>query len=267
MGDRLDSRVAIVTGGASGIGAATVRRFAREGARVLIADLDSEKGGALVEGLGPDRAHFEQVDVSDAGACAVLAAAAAQRFGRLDILVNNAGVGSFGETPDLPIEDWERVVAINLNAVFYACRAAIPEMRKTGGGAIVNTASISGLAGDYAFTAYNATKGAVINYTKALAIDHAKDNIRVNAICPGPIETPLFTPVKDLPGAAESWLRAVPMGRFGTPEEMANVIFFLASDEASYMTGSIVVADGGVAAATGQPNLPRLMQDAMDKMS
>ena len=121
----------------------------------------------------------------------LVAATVAQRFGRLDVLVNNAGIGSFGETPDVDPEQWHRVIAVDLHSVFYGCRAAIPQLRRAGGGAIVNTASISGLGGDYGFAAYNAAKGAVVNYTRTLALDHAKDGIRTNAVCPGPIDTPL----------------------------------------------------------------------------
>lgn len=263
MNQPLKDRVAVVTGGASGIGAETVRRFVSEGAKVVLADLNETLGMSLAASLGTDKTHFVTTDVADAAACQALADTAKSKFGRLDILINNAGIGCFGETPDLAVEDWERVTAINLHAVFYACRAAIPHMRETGGGTIVNTASISGLAGDYAFTAYNATKGAVINYTRSLAIDHAKDGIRVNAVCPGPIDTPLIAGVRELPGAMDAWTDAVPMGRFGTPTEIANLIYFLVSDQASYMTGSIVTADGGLSAATGQPNLPKMFKQAL----
>jgi meso-butanediol dehydrogenase/(S,S)-butanediol dehydrogenase/diacetyl reductase len=185
---------------------------------------------------------------------------------RIDILFNNAGIGCFGATPDLEPETWERVIAIDLNAVFYACRAAIPHMPRKSergpGGVIVNTASISGLGGDYGFTAYNAAKAAVINYTRSLAVDHAREGIRANALCPGLIATPITAGRHDLPGLADHWHDTIPMGRPGTPEEMAEVVAFLASDAASYVTGAMIAADGGQTAWTGQPDLRRFIPAA-----
>ncbi|NML92678.1 MULTISPECIES: SDR family NAD(P)-dependent oxidoreductase [Novosphingobium] len=256
---RFKDKVAIATGGASGIGAAFVRRLHGEGASVMIADLDAEKGGALAAELG-ERAAFRQVDVSDPAAMAALAQATADTFGGIDVLFNNAGIGCFGETPDLDIEQWKRVIAINLDAVFYGSKAVIPFMRQRGGGAIVNTASASGMAADYAFTAYNAAKAGVINYTRCLAIDHARDGIRANAICPGPVDTPLLvTGVDAIQGLRADWERRVPMNRFADPAEIAAVAAFLASDDASYLTGASIPVDGGLTAHTGQPDLRPLM--------
>lgn len=259
---RFEGKIAIVTGGASGIGAAFVRRLHGEGAAVMIADLDAAKGQALADELG-SRARFRVVDVSDAGAVNDLVEACVAHFGGLDILFNNAGIGCFGLTPDLPLEEWHRVVAVNLNAVFYGCRAAIPHMRKRGGGAIVNTASASGMVADFGFTAYNATKAAVINYTRSLAIDHAQDNIRANAVCPGPVETPiLMNGVTAFAGLQEEWEAVVPAKRFARPEEIAAVAAFLVSDDASYVTGVSVPVDGGLTAHTGQPDLRARMAAA-----
>jgi len=259
---RFDGKIAIVTGGASGIGAAFVRRVHGEGAAVMIADLDVAKGEALAAELG-SRARFRSVDVSDAAAVSDLVEACVAEFGGLDILYNNAGIGCYGLTPDLAIEEWHRVVAVNLDAVFYGCRAAIPHMRRRGGGAIVNTASASGMAADFGFTAYNATKAAVINYTRSLAIDHAQDNIRANAVCPGPVETPiLMTGVDAIPGLKEEWEAVVPAKRFARPEEIAAVAAFLVSDDASYVTGVSVPVDGGLTAHTGQPDLRARMAAA-----
>ena len=151
---------------------------------------------------------------------------------------------------------WDKVFAINTKAIYLFCKYAIPVMRANGG-AIVNIASISGLAGDYGMGVYNATKGAVINYTRSLALDCARDGIRVNALCPGLITTAMTELTVARPEDREAWLGPIPLGRMGKPEEMANVITFLASDEASYMTGSIVTADGGITAHTGQPNVPQ----------
>jgi meso-butanediol dehydrogenase/(S,S)-butanediol dehydrogenase/diacetyl reductase len=250
---RFTEKIAVVTGAGSGIGAATAGLFAREGAKVVIVDLAFEAAQAVAAKIG---GLAIAADVSDRQAVEAFVAQTAAAHGRIDILVNNAGIGCFGRTPDLEPETWERVIAIDLNAVFYACRAAIPHMtgRPT---AIVNTASISGLGGDYGFTAYNAAKAGVINYTRSLAIDHAREGIRVNALCPGLIATPLTAGAAAMPGLEEAWHDTIPMGRAGTPEEMAEVIAFLASDAASYITGATIVADGGQTAWTGQPNLLR----------
>ena len=243
---RFEGMAALVTGGAGGIGSATARLLAQQGARVLVADIN------VSEASLPEGVFAHRCDVTSPEASAGMIAAAVDRFGRLDILVNNAGVGIMAETPDVADEDWRHVFAVNVDAVFYACRAAIPHLRKQGG-AIVNVGSISGLLGDYGFTAYNASKGAVINYTRALAMDHARDGIRVNAICPGFIAGTALT--KPIPNP-DDWTDRIPMGRAGTPDEMAKVIAFLASDDASYMTGAVIVADGGITAHTGQLNIP-----------
>lgn len=256
---RFSGKVAVVTGGASGIGAATVKRFHAEGASVVIADINDALGQALAAALGDGRAIYQRTDVASWPEVEALMARAVSAFGRLDIVFNNAGIGCFGATPDLSIEEWKRVIDIDLNGVFYGCKAAIPLMRKTGGGAIINTASASGLAGDYHFTAYNAAKGAVVNYTRAVGIDHAAEGIRVNAVCPGPVDTPIIAGIKDMQGVPEAWDRCVPIGRFARAEEIANVVAFLASDEASYMVGAIISVDGGLSAHTGQPNLPRML--------
>lgn len=256
---RFAGKVAVITGGASGIGAAAARRFHAEGASVLLADLNAGAGEALAADLGEGRARFRTVDVADFSAVEAMVSDAVQAFGGLDILFNNAGVGSFANVVDLPVDDWRRVIDIDLSAVFYGCKAAIPALRARGGGAIVNNASISGLAGDFSFAAYNAAKAGVINLTRAVAIDHARENIRVNAVCPGPVATPLLSVISELQGVHEAWDARVPMGRFARPEEIAAVVAFLASDEASYMTGSILAVDGGVTAHTGQPDLPRML--------
>jgi meso-butanediol dehydrogenase/(S,S)-butanediol dehydrogenase/diacetyl reductase len=151
---------------------------------------------------------------------------------------------------------WDHIIAVNLTSVFLCSRAAIPHLRRAGGGAIVNTASISGLFGDYGLAAYNASKGGVVTLTRAMALDHARESIRVNAVCPGPIDTPLLRQVLDaVPGMEESYRESVPLGRIGTPEDVAEAALFLASDAARYITGTTLVVDGGITAHTGQPSI------------
>lgn len=256
---RFENKVALITGGASGIGLASASRFHAEGACVMVADINDAAAREAVERLESDRAAFVQIDVASWASVSAAVDETARRFGRLDILFNNAGIGSFSVTPDLSLDEWRRVLGVDLDGVFYGCRAAIPIMRKQGGGAIINTASASGLGGDYGFAAYNAAKGAVVNYTRAAAIDHAREGIRINAICPGPVDTPILSNLDAVPDIAREWRNRIPIGRFAKPEEIAGVAAFLASDEASYMIGAIVAVDGGLTSHTGQPNLPDML--------
>jgi len=259
---RFEGRVALITGAANGIGAATARRLFAEGARLLLVDVDARAGKALCQELDArgDRVAFRAADVRDADAVEAAFQEAVERFGRLDVAFNNAGIGAYGQVADLDPKSWHDVIDVDLNAVFYGCRAAVPRLRASGGGAIVNTASISGMAGDYGLAAYNAAKGAVLNLTRTVALDHAREGIRTNAVCPGPIETHLTAPLRGIPALMEVYRESIPCGRLGRAEEVAAVVAFLASDEASYVNGAAIPVDGGVTAWTGQNNFTRVFE-------
>ncbi|BFM15180.1 SDR family oxidoreductase [Maricurvus nonylphenolicus] len=253
-------KTVLVTGGASGIGAATVTRFASDGFNVVIADRNQEAATELKDSLlnrfGGDAndncVDIFCVDVSQQDQVQGMVAFAQQRFGSLDILVNNAGRAGSGPVATADAEHWQKVMDVNLNAVFWASQASLKIMLEQGSGTIINVASISGLGGDYGFSSYSASKAAVINFTRTTALDHARDNIRVNAVCPGAVATPLIEGVLNNEAISERALEAIPMGRPAEPEEIANVIRFLSSDEASFMTGAIIPVDGGITAWTGQ---------------
>lgn len=253
---RFKDKVVIVTGGASGIGEATVRRFASEGASVVVADIRPDAIGALISDIGAHHLGVE-VDVLDPVAIDGLIAATLDRYGRIDVLVNNAGMGSFGRVTDIDMDHWRQVMAIDVDSVFWASRQAIPHLAATGG-SIVNVASASGMAADYGFAAYNAAKAAVINLTRAMAIDHAPA-IRVNAVSPGLTATPLATGLTGNPVIMAAYEPVLAMQRPARPSEVAGAIAFLASADASYVNGHNLVVDGGMTAHTGQPNFTRLL--------
>ena len=248
---RLEGKVAIVTGGANGMGAEECRIFAREGAKVVIADILEEEGrkveAEIAEGGGD--AVFVGLDVTSEDAWEAAVETAVGRYGRLDVLVNNAGIG-MGNTPNnLRVEDWDALMNINAKGVFLGMKYAIPEMRKAGGGSIVNISSISGIVGQKAVhMGYNASKGAVRLVTKSAAVQYAQDGIRVNSVHPG-LMPPMLTSAANTPGIRSEMLAGVPMGRTGRREEVGYAVLFLASDEASYITGAELVVDGGWTAA------------------
>lgn len=251
------NKTVLITGAASGIGAATATRFAADGYKVVIADRDKQAADSLrnilVEQYGDDCADSFCADVSNQEQVLAMVKFAETRFGSLDILVNNAGMAGSGPVATASSKHWQKVMDVNLNAVFWASQAALDIMLKQGSGIIINTASISGLLGDYGMSSYNAAKAAVINLTRTTALDHARDNIRVNAVCPGAVATPLLSGVLDNAEIEAKVNANIPMGRMAKPEEIANVICFLSSDEASFMTGAVIPVDGGITAWTGQP--------------
>lgn len=244
---RFDGKVAIVTGGASGIGEATVRAFVREGANVVIADY-SEHGQQLASELtsGTERAIFVKTDVTDTKAVQALIAKTVETYGRLDIMFANAGIAADGPIDELDETAWQKTIDINLTGVYLCDKYAIDQMRSQGGGVIVNCGSIHSHVGKSGVTAYAAAKGGVKLLTQTLAIDYGAQNIRVNAVCPGYIDTPLL---KDIPDDKKQALVALhPIGRLGRAEEVASVVLFLASDESSFVTGASILVDGGYTA-------------------
>ncbi len=246
----LADKVAIVTGAGSGIGAAGAERFAAEGAQVLVADIRLHKAEQTVAEITAQggRASACQVDVADAGSVQSMMDVCVAEFGGIDVLFNNAGTVRPGSAVSLSVEDWDLVMAVNVRSVFLGNKYAIPHMLARGGGSIVNTASISGLHGDGESVVYAASKAAVINLTRALSTDHAAEGIRINAVCPGTIETPPVQRMLVDPDALAVNLQAHAMGRLGRPEEIANAALWLASDEASFVTGEAIVVDGGLRA-------------------
>jgi NAD(P)-dependent dehydrogenase (short-subunit alcohol dehydrogenase family) len=239
---RFEGKRALVTGAGSGIGEAVARGLHAQGADVVLADLSGEAVQAVAGDLG-DHATPVQLDVRDEDA--VRAAAA-----DLDVLCNVAGIGSTTSAPDTPLEVWENVFAVNARGTFLCCKHAIPGMAARGGGAIVNMASVAALVGLRNRAAYCASKGAVVALTRALAVDHVGDGIRVNAVCPGTVDSPWVRRLVDEAGESLDTLRArQPMGRLGTPEEIAEAVLYLASDAAAFVTGTSFVIDGGLTAA------------------
>src|ERR1700761_1270827 len=257
MAGKLEGKVAIVTAGGAGIGAATVRRFAKEGAAVIIADLSGTRARAVNEEIkeAGGRAAFIKMDASDPEAIQATIKLALDSYGRLDILFNNAGMAEVGLVHDTTLESWNRVMAVTLTSTFLGIKYAVPIMRGQGGGAIINTASISGMGGDYGMASYNAAKAGVINLTRGAALENAKHKIRINCVCPGGINTRVAEVLGgDRAGEFRRTMAANhPVGRMGEPEEIANTVTFLASDEASFITGAMMVVDGGVSAQTGMP--------------
>ncbi len=255
---RLDGKVALITGGASGMGKVASHLFAQEGAKVVLTDVADEAGEAVAAAIrdGGAQAAYVHADVSRASDAEAMVRFAVDTFGGLTVLYNNAGVfperdGSVTETPE---EVWDLTIGINLKGVYLGCRYGIPAIIGSGGGSIVNVASFVALMG--AATpqiAYTASKGGVLSMTREIAVEFARRGVRANALCPGPIETPLLQELLADPARRQRRLVHIPMGRFGQAEEIAKAALFLASDESSYMTGAALVVDGGITAAYVTP--------------
>ncbi len=258
MAGRLDGKVAVVTGGCSGIGLATVNRFVEEGAKVVIGDIDDQGGHALVETLGgADTATYVHVDVTDKEQVDALFQAAKDTYGSVDIAFNNAGISPPDDDSimDTELDAWRRVQEVNLTSVYLCCKAALKHMLEQKSGSIINTASFVAVMGAATSQiSYSASKGGVLSMSRELGVQFARDGIRVNALCPGPVNTPLLQELfaTDEERAARRLVH-VPMGRFGEPEEMANAVLFLASDESSFITASTFLVDGGISGAYVTP--------------
>jgi NAD(P)-dependent dehydrogenase (short-subunit alcohol dehydrogenase family) len=248
---RLKDKVALITGAGSGIGRASAIKFAAEGAMVVAVDVQKAGNNETVASIrqAGGAATAVEADVTRAKDVHRMVRTAVDTYGRLDILFNNAGIGFPGTILDIDEEGFDRLFAVNVKGVFLGCKEAIPLMKAQGGGVILNTASQLGIVGIEGNVVYPATKGAVVQLTRCLALDHAPDGIRVNCICPGPIDTPLSRRNRELAGNPEAVLKArkalIPLGRIGEAREMADVAVFLCCDESSFVTGAAIVADGG----------------------
>ena len=254
MSGRLDGKVCVITGAGGGMGADAAVRFAEEGAEVVVADVD----GAAAEVVAGEVGGFAiQVDVSDESSVQTLYAATAQRFGGIDVLYNNAGISPADDASILETDlaAWERVQAVNTRGVYLCCKHGIPHLLERGGGSVINVASFVALVGAATSQiSYTASKGAVLSLSKELGVQFARRGVRVNALCPGPVETPLLLRIwGETPGAAERRLVHLPMGRMAQPREIVNAALFLASDESSYVNAATFVVDGGLSAAYVTP--------------
>ncbi|MDX2649311.1 glucose 1-dehydrogenase [Streptomyces sp. PA03-1a] len=244
---KLDGRVVLITGAARGQGEQEALLFAAEGARVVLGDVLNERGAAVAEGIGGDRARYVHLDVTSEADWVAALDVATEAFGRLDGLVNNAGILRFNELVDTPLAEFQEVVLVNQVGAFLGMRTVAPLLAAAGGGTIVNTASYVALAGMAGVTSYAATKAAVVGMTRVAALELAPKGIRVNAMCPGAIDTPMSNPGEGVPAEALDQLygKLVPLARIGRPEEVARLALFLTSDDSSYVTGQPFVIDGG----------------------
>ncbi len=249
---KLDRRVALITGAAAGIGEATARLFAKEGARLVLVDLDDERLARLTEELEADSRIVMDVaaDVSVASTAQTIVSRTMSQFGHIDVLFNNAGIVLGGTLVECSEEDWDRTMTVNLKSMYYFCRSVVPIMQRQGAGSIVNMSSIAGTSGLTSRGAYSVSKAGVIGLTKSLAMDYVREGIRVNCICPATVDTPsLRRRIADSPdpeAALKAFVARQPMGRIATPDEIAALALFLACDDSRYMTGQAIITDGGM---------------------
>jgi NAD(P)-dependent dehydrogenase (short-subunit alcohol dehydrogenase family) len=255
MSGRLENKVCVITGAGGGMGEEAAHVFAAEGANVVVADIDKDAAARVAESIGVDFAV--QVDVSDEESVKAMYEVAAKEFGGIDVLYNNAGISPADDDSILEtsLEAWERVQAVNTRGVYLCCKHGIPYLLERGGGSVINVASFVALVGAATSQiSYTASKGAVLSLSKELGVQFARRGVRVNALCPGPVETPLLLRIwSETPGAAERRLVHVPMGRMAKPREIVNAALFLASDESSYVNAATFVVDGGLTAAYVTP--------------
>ena len=252
---RLEGKVALITGGGSGMGKVASELFASEGANVVLTDVNDEAGEATATGIG-ERAHYVHADVSREADAESMVSAAVHRFGRLDVLYNNAGIMPLddGSVTDADGSIWDTVLAVNVKGVMFGCKFGIPAMVETGGGSIINVASfVAWLGAATSQTAYTASKGAVLAMTREIAVEYARKGVRCNALCPGPIDTPLLAELLADPERRQRRFVHIPMGRLGQAEELARAALFLASDDSSFVTGTSLIVDGGITAAYVTP--------------
>ncbi|MEV0278796.1 SDR family oxidoreductase [Streptomyces sp. NPDC050610] len=253
--NRFEGKVVIVTGGGSGIGAAAVHRFGREGATVIAAGRTEAKlTVTAADAPAGSTVVTRVVDVADESAITALVTETAETYGRLDVLVNNAGTATSGTVEETGTAAWRSILAVNLDGVFFASRTALPHLRRVGG-SIVNVGSISGLGGDWGLAAYNAAKGGLVNLTNAMALDHGHEGVRVNAVHPGLTRTPMAVPLTENEDLIAAYRKRIPMRRPAEPAEVADVIVFLASSDARFVNGVHIPVDGGLTASNGQPRL------------
>jgi NAD(P)-dependent dehydrogenase (short-subunit alcohol dehydrogenase family) len=252
---RLENKVALITGGASGMGRVASKLFAEEGARVILTDLNDDAGQEVANGIG-DAAVYVHADVSHEEDARSMVETAVERFGHLDVLYNNAGVmpGEDGSVDATSREIWDLVLDVNVKGVAFGCKYGIPAMIETGGGSVINVASfVAWMGAATSQTAYTASKGAVLSMTREIAVEYARKGIRCNALCPGPIETPMLMQLLSDEEKRQRRFVHIPMGRLGQAEELAKAALFLASDDSSFMTGASMIVDGGVTAAYVTP--------------
>ena len=256
--NRFEGKTIIVTGAGSGIGAGIARRFLQEGAFVTLNGRRESKLHETIAGFDAAKSSIHSGDVSDEDYMKRLVEDTVARFGRLDVLVNNAGIGTFGPFEQTTTKDWHNIIATNLDGVFFGARAALPHLVKTEG-SLINLSSASGLGGDWGMSAYNAAKGAVTNFTRALALEYGSRGVRVNAVAPSFTSTDATADIEKIEAVQVAFRDRMPIGRAAAPDEIAGVVAFLASDDARFVNGVILPVDGGLNASNGQPNFLSLL--------